>query len=60
MKRYILIFGWLSHKRQTKIKTASADLNAGMETKFWRLVDVVRSTETVLRGQEVILKIWRL
>ena len=60
MKRYILIFGWLIHKRQTKIKTASADLNAGMETKFWRLVDVVRSTETVLRGQEVILKIWRL
>ena len=32
----------------------------GVETKWRRLEDVSRGTETVLQGLEVILQIWRL
>ena len=32
----------------------------GVETKWRRLGDVARGTQTVSRGMEVILQIWRL
>ena len=32
----------------------------GVETKWRRLEDVAKGMETVLRGLEVILQIWRL
>ena len=54
-KKYILIFGWKEAKQ--KIKTASKDQNAGRVETKWRKL---RGMETVSRGLEVILQIWRL
>ena len=58
--KIFLIFGWLGKGKQ-KIKIVIAEIKVwGMETKWQRLGDIARGTETVWRGLEVILQIWRL
>ena len=55
---YILIFGWLSHKLKKKL---DAEIKIkGVKTKWRRLGELARDTETFSRDLEVILKIWRL
>ena len=50
---------WLV-KQYKRYKIKNKNSKRGVETKWRRLGDVARGTETVSRGLEVIMQIWRL
>ena len=54
MKRYILFFWFVKPERE---KQQAKNKMWGVETKWWRLGDIGRGTETVSRGLEAIQRI---